>query len=107
MEVEADERLVARMLGNLLENAVKYTPRGGRVTLTLAAPRVITVRDTGTGIAADERARVFERFYRGANGQGEGAGLGLAIARSIAEMHGGRLELLDSTPAGSTFRVTL
>jgi signal transduction histidine kinase len=95
------------MIGNLLENAVKYTPPGGRVTATLTAPHAITIRDTGKGIAAEERDRIFERFYRGAKAEGEGAGLGLSIARSIAELHGGRLELLESTAEGSTFRVTL
>jgi signal transduction histidine kinase len=108
--IEADERLLARMIGNLLENAVKYTPRGGRVTVALTADgaNVITVRDTGGGIAESERVRIFERFHRGANAhEGEGAGLGLAIARSIAELHGGRLELVESSNAGSVFRVTL
>jgi signal transduction histidine kinase len=106
---EADERLLARMIGNLLENAVKYTPRGGRVTVTLALmpAATITIRDTGPGIAADERPHIFERFYRGANARGEGAGLGLAIARSIAETHGGSIELVESTNEGSVFRVTL
>lgn len=105
--VDADERLLSRMIGNLLENAVKYTPRGGRVTAALVSPREITVRDSGGGIPVDERERVFARFYRGAKAQGDGAGLGLAIARSIAEMHGGRLELIESSDAGSVFRVTL
>jgi signal transduction histidine kinase len=105
--IEADERLLSRMIGNLLENAVKYTPRGGRVTVALTADSIITIRDTGKGIAADEQSRIFERFYRGAKPQGEGAGLGLAIARSIAEMHGARLELVESSEAGSVFRVTL
>jgi signal transduction histidine kinase len=105
--IEADEKLIARMIGNLLENAVKYTPRGGRVTMTLVSPRVITVRDSGNGIPAEEQTRIFERFYRGARAEGDGAGLGLSIARSIAELHGGRLDLLESNQNGSTFRVTL
>jgi signal transduction histidine kinase len=108
--IEADERLLARMIGNLLENGVKYTPRGGRVTLTLTtndgAP-AITIRDTGPGVSAGEQTRIFERFYRGARNEGEGAGLGLAIARSIAELHGARLELAETSSAGSVFRVTL
>jgi two-component system OmpR family sensor kinase len=107
--VEADERLLRRLFGNLLDNAVKFTPRGGSVSVTLAdeaAAYAVTIRDSGPGIPPTDRPRIFERFYRGTKREGEGAGLGLAIARSIAEMHGGTL-VLGEGDAGSVFRAVL
>jgi heavy metal sensor kinase len=109
--VVADERLMRRLLVNLVDNAVKYSPAGGRVEITLAAQNgsyVIAVADTAPPIPEEQRTRIFERFYRGDAAAGEGAGLGLAIARSIAELHGGRVELIDGHDgAGNTFRVEL
>jgi signal transduction histidine kinase len=108
-----DEALLRRMLMNLLDNAIKYTPRGGRVELHAAAEGDryrLDVVDTGTGIPLEARARMFDRFYRArverSKGDG-GAGLGLAIARWIAESHGGSIALVQSGGAGSTFRVLL
>lgn len=104
-----DEALLRRLLLNLLDNAIKYTPEGGSVTVTAGrrgAEYVLEVTDTGPGIPPEQRERVFERFFRGARGGG-GAGLGLAIARWIAEAHGGGLALARSGPEGSTFTVRL
>ena len=91
---------VAHILDNLLENAIRYSPRGARIEVELdrngGRPGFV-VSDTGPGIAAEERAHVFERFYRGAGGRsaGPGTGLGLAIVAELVERWDGRVELLD------------
>jgi len=113
LPMRGDEALLKRLLLNLVDNAIKYTPEGGRVTVQSSetdASYVIDVRDTGSGIPADARARVFERFYRAERSRrvGEptsGAGLGLAIASWIAEAHGGSLALASSDSSGSVFRL--
>jgi signal transduction histidine kinase len=112
-----DEYLVRQMVLNLLDNAIKHTPDGGEVRLTLrrASDRyTITVADTGTGIPEEAKPHVFERFYRADRSRsrtesliGSGAGLGLPIARWIASVHGGQLELVASDSTGTTFRATL
>jgi two-component system, OmpR family, sensor kinase len=105
-----DEDLLRRMLLNLVDNAVKFTPAGGVVKLSLESrgrQYRLSVSDTGPGIPADARAHVFERFYRADKARTRtedgGAGLGLAIARWIAQAHDGDLELYDSGGTGSTF----
>ncbi len=112
--VEGDEGLLRRMLSNLVDNALKYTPPGGRVRVTAQPDDAmvrISVRDTGPGIPAAARERVFERFYRAeevrASDEVGGAGLGLPIARWIAEAHGGTLRLQETGPEGTTFTATL
>jgi two-component system OmpR family sensor kinase len=106
-----DESLLRRMLLNLLANAIEHTPPGGTVTLTLASDAraiVLSVTDTGHGVPPAERERIFERFVRlDPARHGGGAGLGLAIARWIAEAHGGTLQLARSGPDGSEFVATL
>jgi two-component system OmpR family sensor kinase len=112
-----DEELLRQMLWNLLDNAVKYTPRGGTVRIALVsgnAEYVVTVSDSGGGISPEIQPHIFERFYRAdkARSRAEtanegGAGLGLPIARWIAEAHHGRLELQRSDETGSTFVVFL
>jgi signal transduction histidine kinase len=110
-----DERLLRQMISNLLDNAIKFTREGGMVDVQLCqfgGSYEIAVTDTGCGIPDELQPRVFERFFRadkarvGENGPG-GAGLGLAIARSIAELHGGRLTLQHSGPEGSAFCICL
>jgi two-component system OmpR family sensor kinase len=112
-----DERLLRQMLMNLLDNAIKYTPSGGTVSVALDKYETeyrITIADTGVGISAEAQPRIFERFFRGdqsrsrsdASDEG-GAGLGLPIARWVAEAHQGRLKLRTSDPSGSTFVVFL
>lgn len=113
--MHGDQDLLRRMILNLLDNAIKYTPPGGQVEIACRAGDEtceVHVTDTGTGIPTEMQSRVFERFFRvdqarsrlGNNG---GAGLGLSIAQWIAEAHVGRLELVQSSGAGSHFAVYL
>lgn len=111
--VRGDGERLRRMVLNLVENAIKYTPEGGRLRLALERRQgwaLLHVSDTGVGIPPEEQGRVFQRFYRAEDTRlhgPEGSGLGLCIARSIAEAHGGRI-LVDSAPdRGSTFTVHL
>jgi signal transduction histidine kinase len=109
--VRADQAALAEMLGNLIDNAVRYTPVGGTVTVEVDATAdgaAVTVRDTGPGITDDDKDRIFEPFYRAmAQRSTPGTGLGLPIARLIAEAHGGRIELYTTAGKGSAFRVLL
>jgi signal transduction histidine kinase len=107
---EGDEELLKQMVWNLVENAIRHSPPGGAIRLSLARSTnavEITVSDDGPGIAAADRERIFDRFVRleSASG-GAGAGLGLPIARWIAEAHGGGV-MLDDTARGCRFRITL
>jgi signal transduction histidine kinase len=110
--IMGDPALVRRLLLIVLDNAIKYTPAGGQVHLDVTAQngqRAVVVSDTGIGIPEDQRAHVFERFYRGevARREAEGAGLGLSIARWIADLHGAAIEI-GPVPEGSPgTRVTL
>lgn len=111
---DGDEDLLRRMLLNLVDNAVKFTPKGGAVRLGLERREglyLLTVSDTGPGIPAQARAHVFERFYRAdkarTRAEDGGAGLGLAIARWIAQAHDGDLELADPDGEGATFLARL
>ena len=109
-----DASLLRRLLLNLLDNAIKYTPAGGAVHVRAARVSdgyTVSVSDTGPGVPVDARERLFDRFYRASRARGAadstGAGLGLAIARWIAEAHAGRLELAATGEQGSTFVLTL
>jgi signal transduction histidine kinase len=109
-KITGDPALVRQLLLIVLDNAIKFTPAGGRVRLDVSVHdgrAAVVVTDTGIGIAAEQLPRVFERFYRGeaARDAAEGAGLGLAIARWIADMHGARIDI-GSQPGVGT-RVTL
>jgi two-component system sensor histidine kinase TctE len=107
--VEIDEALVAEAINNLLDNALKYCPPHSRVTVsvrTLPDPTVV-VEDTGPGIAAAERSRVVQRFYRGDNATDEGTGLGLAIAHEVALAHSGQFVITDSDGGGARFEIHL
>jgi signal transduction histidine kinase len=116
--VTADIARIERVLQNLIENAIKYTPDGGRVRLTLVpGERQLTalVSDTGRGIAEADLPHVFERFYRAqgseagdSRGEGaDGAGLGLAIAKRILQLHGSPIEVESAPGKGTTFRFRL
>jgi heavy metal sensor kinase len=113
LQFTGDEQLLRRLLINLLDNAIRYTPPGGKVTAALeaSAERVsLRVSDTGIGIAPDDAARVFERFYRAGEArsrQDGGFGLGLAIVKWVAESHRGGVECSSEIGAGSCFTVTL
>ncbi len=106
-----DPDLIRQAVGNILDNALRYTPAGGTVTVNTeqrATHVVISVADTGPGLTAVERACIFERFYRGDEARStRGFGLGLPIAQSIVELHGGCIEVESQTGAGSTFRILL
>ncbi len=109
----ADEGRLEQVLYNLLDNAVKFTPRGGEVVVELAAagPDLeVRVRDTGPGLDEAERKRVFERFYRADRGRARdagGSGLGLAIVRHIVEAHGGRVGVDPAPGGGAAFWFTV
>ena len=110
-DVVGDEERLVQVLANLLSNALRYTERGGRVTVD-AHPRgeevVVSVHDSGAGIPAGELPRIFERYWTvRRNAPKGGTGLGLAIARGIVEAHGGRLWAESEPGKGSTFRFTL
>jgi signal transduction histidine kinase len=104
---------VAQLVDNLVSNALKFTPEGGRVDVRARAHNgsaVIEVRDSGIGIPADEQERLFERFFRSSNAaerQIPGTGLGLAISKAIVEAHGGEIAVKSEVGVGTTFRVSL
>lgn len=111
--VAADETALLVLTKNLVDNAVRYTPPGGRVDVSVQAEPggalALQVRDTGPGIAPDERARVFDAFYRGLGNGVEGSGLGLAIVAAIAQPLGAQVELADAggPPAAPGLCVTV
>ncbi len=113
IRVRHDPQRIGQVVANLVANAVKFTPRGGSVTVDVAATAGgarIEVADTGVGIDPSELPHIFERFYRGSRAneaRGSGSGLGLAIVRSIVDMHGGTVEVESRVGAGSRFVVTL
>jgi two-component system sensor histidine kinase KdpD len=110
--IRGDRARLRQVLGNLIDNAVKYSPEGGEVRVSAAAANGavrIAVRDAGPGIPDDQQLRIFEKFGRAEvdGGSKPGTGLGLFIARSIAEAHGGSLDVSSGAEPGSTFTVTL
>jgi two-component system sensor histidine kinase TctE len=119
VEVEGNVVMLREMLSNLIDNAIRYTPAGGRITVRVRADESnldlvhLEVEDTGLGIPPAERTRVVERFYRILGREGDGSGLGLAIVREIVTMHGGTLAIEDhvyqASPrlAGTLVRVSL
>jgi signal transduction histidine kinase len=113
VRIECDRRRLLQLLDNLVGNAVKFTPEGGRVEIRVErtlAGAAVEVQDTGVGINPGEEERIFERFYRSpsaVSGQVPGTGLGLFIARAIAERHGGSLVARQRDGGGSSFRLEL
>jgi len=110
---EGDAVRLSQVIDNLVSNAIKYTPNGGGVSITMTRAgdtATIAVSDTGIGIPNDERDQMFGRFFRTTNARIagiEGTGLGLAITRGIVEAHGGTISFDSVEGAGSTFRITL
>ena len=107
-----DEEQMERLLNNLISNAIKYTPKGGRISITVlkhdAKDEVqIIVRDNGKGIPRQDLGKIFERFYQGNNHEDTGYGLGLAIAKSIVDMHKGRMWAESEEGQGAVFNVVL
>jgi two-component system sensor histidine kinase GlrK len=109
----ADRGKVRLILDNLLSNAVKFTPRGGTISLHARAEReqlLLDVMDSGPGIPAEERNRIFEAFYQGKTPQGghvKGTGIGLSVVTEFVNAHGGSIELFESKTGGAHFRVRL
>ena len=116
--VQGNPTMLRELLGNLIDNALHYTPAGGTVTVRVRSDAqrhlaILEIEDNGPGIAPPERAHVFERFYRILGSHTQGSGLGLAIVREIAQQHGAEVEIynnphiLDKAAPGSLFRVSL
>jgi signal transduction histidine kinase len=111
VEAVVDRERVYQVLGILLDNAIKYTPEGGSVSVSARSAGVsveLAVRDTGVGIDAAHLPHIFDRFYRADTARGAGgSGLGLAIARQIVERHGGGIAVASRVGEGTTFTITL
>ncbi len=111
--IHIDPERMAQVLGNLISNALRYTPTGGQISLAATqqgSSVLLTVQDNGVGIAPDELPRIFDRFYRGdeARQANEGeSGLGLAIAKSLVELHGGMITVESALGEGTTFTIFL
>lgn len=116
LEVTADERRIERVVRNMLDNAIKFSPAGGDVIVRICRAKdetgnwaVLEIEDRGLGIPAGDLAHVFERFRRGANVEGRipGSGIGLSGAQEIAEQHGGEIAVQSREGEGSTFSLRL
>jgi len=113
IRIVGDRLRLRQLILNLIDNAIKYTPQGGTVTLALGredGSARIEVSDTGIGIPADEQGKIFDRFYRVDKARSRelgGSGLGLSIAKWIAELHRGTITVRSSPHEGSTFTVLL
>ena len=111
--IQGDDAKLEQAIGHLIDNAIKFTARDGRVTITLHQNRRFlktSIRDTGIGIPLDEQWAIFDRFYRveqTSSSMAKGAGLGLYIAKNIIEMHGGRIRVSSEMGKGSEFSFTL
>lgn len=111
--MEGDHSKLEQVVTNLVVNAIKFTPPGGRITISLERDEkfvTTSIRDTGIGIPADKQSRIFDRFYRvepEIPSKGNGTGLGLYIAKNIIEMHGGRIWVTSEVGHGSEFSFTL
>jgi two-component system, OmpR family, phosphate regulon sensor histidine kinase PhoR len=112
-KVRADRDKLYEVLANLLENAIKFTPSGGRVQIgaqVLDEQHIkVRVSDTGCGISEEHLLKIFDKFYRvpSSSGNAAGAGLGLAIAKGLIELHGGTLAVESAPGKGSHFSFTL
>jgi signal transduction histidine kinase len=113
IRIEGDQLQLTRMFLNLLTNAIKYTPEGGKVSISLAVlghEAVVEIADTGIGIAREHLTHIFDRFYRvdeARNRQVGGTGLGLAIVKSIIDAHAGRIDVESAPDRGSAFTIYL
>jgi signal transduction histidine kinase len=112
VDFRGDIRMIQRMIANLLDNAIKNTPSGEGVRLSIheesARSIVVSVEDTGIGISETDLPRIFDRFYRCDPSRSQaGIGLGLSLAKAIAQAHGGAIDAASRPGKGSTFRVTL
>ena len=112
-QVSVDPERMAQVLGNLVANALRYTPENGEIRLSARtaskAKSSLEVQDSGTGIAPEDLPHIFNRFYRGSKSRqpnGE-AGLGLAIAKSLVEAHGGRISVESQPGRGAKFTIAM
>lgn len=109
--VSADKNRLRQVFANLLDNALKYTPDGGKVTIRgshSAGVALIEIQDNGPGIPAEEQPRIWERLYRGDKSRSQrGLGLGLSLVKAVVEAHGGRVSVQSAPGEGATFRVEL
>ena len=112
-QIKVDVEKIRLTINNLLDNAIRYTPAGGRVTVSLRPVEKeieLSVKDTGVGVPKDQQGRVFTKFFRGANVMRmatEGSGLGLFITKNIIEAHGGKIWFESGEGKGTTFYLTL
>ena len=111
LTLSADRNRILQVLANLLDNAIKYTSRGGRVDITAALRAqqvVVTVTDTGIGIPSDDLAKIWERLYRGDKSRSQrGLGLGLSLVKAVVHAHQGSVDVVSDSAHGSRFTVTL
>ena len=108
-QTTGNDRLIRELLANLIDNAVRYTPNGGTVTVRCGSDTgipFIEVEDNGPGIPAEERLKIFDRFYRISGSSDDGCGLGLAIVKEIVDLHGAKITITDGVQQGALFRVT-
>jgi signal transduction histidine kinase len=111
--LEGDPVRLAQLLDNLVSNAIKFTPEGGRVDVRSGIERgeaVLEVRDSGIGISASDQAQLFGRFFRASNATAQGipgTGLGLAISKAIVDAHGGEIGVTSEENVGTTFRARI
>jgi heavy metal sensor kinase len=110
--IVGDERMLQRMVANLLDNAIRYTPRGGRIDVAVqplpSGDMEMVFQDTGIGIRGEDLPRIFERFYRcDPSRSASGTGLGLSLAQAIVQAHGGKITARSAVGQGSTFSVRL
>lgn len=108
--INGDPARLRQIVGNLLSNALKFTPSGGRVRVAVTTDSsrgILEVADSGPGIPEDEISHVFERFFRGRAAGAAGSGIGLTVVRDLVKAHGGDVSAANATSGGATFRVTL
>jgi signal transduction histidine kinase len=103
--VRGEAESLGDALRNLIDNAIAYSPAGSAVDIAVTPDAGLEVRDRGSGIAASDRERIFERFWRGRKPMGEGAGLGLSIVKSIITRHGGSVSIRENPGGGTIFRL--
>jgi signal transduction histidine kinase len=109
--VSVDRTRIRQVFANLLDNAIKYTSSGGKVTISLReepGQAVATFRDNGMGIPLDEQGKIWSRLYRGDKSRSQrGLGLGLSLVKAVVEAHGGKVAVASKVGEGSEFTVTL
>jgi signal transduction histidine kinase len=109
LPLKADRNRIRQIIGNLLDNAIKYTPAGGTVELnahTDGKDTVITVEDTGIGIPPQDLSRIWDRLFRGDQSRSiNGLGLGLSLVKAVVEAHGGKVEVTSDSMRGSVFTI--